>query len=533
MNLIIEKQQLDQKKAESYPLFELIHNMDKAEKRYFRLFSSFQGGTKAYMKIFDAIDKKKLKDDDEIFLVVGEVVKDKRTFFVMKRYLYNTILKSMRSFPKNDSNIENDITCSIIDLRFLYNKGLYDQCSKEILKVKRKAYVYERFPELLEIKSLEINLSHSRQDIETFYQKSEEHLLEIKNILASTENLLDAKCADLKFQYPMLVRNFARDFDQRIFQFKDITKQFNSNPPRSITAEIILRILNLITHEEELSHISENEMKWVKLLEESKNNIEFIESENHKHMAEVLQTRYIAMYSNHIRLSMFAGDMKEFKLALEKLEKLNIDSDKLKLRKYNVIYKTQLSYAYTIGEIASSKKYALKCYKYLKNNKRKLTPEDIMTLYALIGRIFFVLSDFKNSLECFNSVLEFSQASSQLRIDLQSNAYLMKLILYYELGETNELSGLATETEIFLRTQDVLYAPEQQIVNLFKTIPFVKDDLGRKIIFENCKQNMEVFKRNKLQSNMFSLFDYITWFDSKITGKSFISIYKSNIKKQK
>jgi hypothetical protein len=50
----------------STELHDLIKSLTKSEKRFFKLHSSLQSGDKNYLRIFDAIDKQKVYDEDAI-----------------------------------------------------------------------------------------------------------------------------------------------------------------------------------------------------------------------------------------------------------------------------------------------------------------------------------------------------------------------------------------------------------------------------------------------------------------------------------
>jgi hypothetical protein len=48
----------------SNELHDLIKSLTKSEKRFFKLHSSLQAGDKNYLRIFDAIDKQKVYDEE-------------------------------------------------------------------------------------------------------------------------------------------------------------------------------------------------------------------------------------------------------------------------------------------------------------------------------------------------------------------------------------------------------------------------------------------------------------------------------------
>ena len=85
--------------AYSTDLFHLIQAMTKSEKRYFKLFSSFQSGNKVYIRLFNAIVKQENYDEEKLKKQLKI-----SAFPTVKTYLYNLIMRSLRSQQQNPSN---------------------------------------------------------------------------------------------------------------------------------------------------------------------------------------------------------------------------------------------------------------------------------------------------------------------------------------------------------------------------------------------------------------------------------------------
>ncbi len=99
----------------SLHLHQLIHSLNKGEKRYFKLFAAtFEGKTKAYIKLFEAIDKQKSYDEKAL---KQKFAKESfvKYFAVAKNNLFNLILKSLRVYHSDKhvfqqlQNLKNDV----------------------------------------------------------------------------------------------------------------------------------------------------------------------------------------------------------------------------------------------------------------------------------------------------------------------------------------------------------------------------------------------------------------------------------------
>jgi len=133
--LVLSKTEIMARKT-STELFELVKTMTPSEKRYFKLFASLHtvGNENKYMKLFDLMEQ--MEDYDEDALVVGVNDKGGVTFSKLKKYLYDLILKAMRNF-NFDKNGTHQLTSAIDDVSILFNKGLYLQAQKAILKAQK------------------------------------------------------------------------------------------------------------------------------------------------------------------------------------------------------------------------------------------------------------------------------------------------------------------------------------------------------------------------------------------------------------
>ncbi|MBI2270897.1 MAG: hypothetical protein HYU69_11180 [Bacteroidetes bacterium] len=66
-------------------LFQLIHSLNKSEKRYFKVYSSLHGGKKNYLKLFNAVGKQKKPDEGQLKkMLSGEPLA--RNIHVAKKY---------------------------------------------------------------------------------------------------------------------------------------------------------------------------------------------------------------------------------------------------------------------------------------------------------------------------------------------------------------------------------------------------------------------------------------------------------------
>src|SRR5687767_4844178 len=149
-------------------LFQLIHSLEKSEKRHFKLYIK-RSSAKEDLKIiqlFDALDK--MSDYDEKALLKKLPGIEKPQLSNLKTHLYKQLLASLRLLKRTD-NIDLELNEQLDYARILYYKGLYLQSLKILDKVKEQATLYHQDTILIQVISLEkkiqtLHITRSLQD---------------------------------------------------------------------------------------------------------------------------------------------------------------------------------------------------------------------------------------------------------------------------------------------------------------------------------------------------------------------------------
>src|SRR6476659_2064242 len=125
-------------------LFQLIHSLEKAEKRHFKLYIK-RSSAKEDLKIvqlFDALDK--LQDYDEKVLLKKLPGTEKKQLHNLKTHLYKQILASLRLLKSADS-IDLQLNEQFDYAHILYKKGLFQQSLKLLERAKETARANQKY----------------------------------------------------------------------------------------------------------------------------------------------------------------------------------------------------------------------------------------------------------------------------------------------------------------------------------------------------------------------------------------------------
>jgi hypothetical protein len=135
-------------------LFQLIHSLEKAEKRHFKLYikrSSSRDNLKI-VRLFDAIDK--LKEYDEKLLLKKLSGIQKPQLANLKTHLYKQLLASLRLLKSADS-IDLQLNEQFDYGHILYKKGLFQQSLRILERAKDIAKTHQKYNFLTQVIALE------------------------------------------------------------------------------------------------------------------------------------------------------------------------------------------------------------------------------------------------------------------------------------------------------------------------------------------------------------------------------------------
>ncbi len=211
---------LDQKNN----LFDLIKAMTKSEKRQFKLFSGrFEKNINSnFMALFNALDKMKVYDEDEILKKMNI---SKKQLSNTKANLYRQILISLRLTPMQQTS-KIQLREQLDFATIFYNKDLYRQSLKTLEKAKNLAFLYEENNIAFEI--VEFEKTFETQYItRSLFSRAENLAVTAKDL--SVKNVLASKLSNLSLQlYSFFLKNgYAKDEDN----FKRTQRYFPSHIP--------------------------------------------------------------------------------------------------------------------------------------------------------------------------------------------------------------------------------------------------------------------------------------------------------------
>ncbi|NQZ20409.1 MAG: hypothetical protein HRT44_14295, partial [Bdellovibrionales bacterium] len=197
----------------STELFDLIKSLSKSEKRFFKLASSLQTGDKNYLKIFDAIDKQTDYDENNI----KDQFKSEtfiKHFPSEKNHLYKLILKSLRSYH-SDNSVSSVLKQEIKNIEILYNKALFKECNKFLMRAKKMAIQHEKFYYLFELINWEKRLLEEALEDGQFTKDLDTLIIEEQEVIEKLRNLAAYHVLYSKINYVFRSGGHVRDDEDK------------------------------------------------------------------------------------------------------------------------------------------------------------------------------------------------------------------------------------------------------------------------------------------------------------------------------
>ena len=498
-------------------LFQLIHSLEKAEKRNFKLYIK-RSSSNEHLKIvelFDSLDK--MQEYDETILLKKLPSIQKPQLSNIKVHLYKQLLASLRLLKSADS-IDLQLNEQLDYARILYNKGLYNQSLKILEKLKETAKEHYKYNFLTQVISWEkkietlhitrsmqgragllaseaqevnsrvgmvIRLSNLALQLYSFYIKNgharnENDEAGVKNFLK--ENLpTDADKQTGFYERLYLYQSYCwyafirQDFLMYYRYAQKWVDVFHEQPLmiKVETGYYIKGLHNLLNAHFDLRNFQGFEAT-LRLFKKFSDTPLAQRHDNHR-----IQT-FVYIQSATINQHFMLGSFKEGLLLVENLE------DKLK-------------------------EYAL----YIDNHR-------LLVFNYKIANLNFGSGRYDVAIDYLQKIIS---GDLDLRNDLQCYARLLHLMAHFELGNFDIMDSLIKSVYRYMAKMQNLTVVEELMFKFLRQSFF----LQRNAMKAELKKFLEAIKKlekNRFQTRTFAYLDIISWVESKVHEKQLSDVIK-------
>ncbi|NVK64514.1 MAG: hypothetical protein HWE22_07990 [Flavobacteriales bacterium] len=508
-------------------LFDLIQSMSKSEKRYFKLMSSRHtiGGENNYVRLFDYLDKQEEYDEDELFKHFKKEAFINR-FSITKKRLYDHILAALDSFHSSNS-VEAQLHKQLHAADILFEKSLYDQCRRVLRSAEKVAEKNDLSAILLLISYKKKRLSETmgylkvtKKEIDDMLERDLLHSNAIQdyNHLWAIKSLLFAHLSK---------KGVARSKEE-IDAYTTICQPILSN--EYSTDQLTFEGRHLYHHALSAYYYAIGQM------EKSLNHLEInLGATDQKLLSKKMEAnKYFSALTNAIYIADKIGDYRKSTQYLNELKKfgatLSVNED-LSIKLFSSVSSIELSMYLRKGDFESAMKCTENVELKLTHYDDKIVPIRRAFLEFKVAVVNMGKGNFSEALKWINRILNDSNLDKTE--DIIGFTQLLELLVHLELNHSNLLPYSLKNTQRFFKTRNRMYGFEKVLLQFISKLIKCADHFDRQNLWEEMyKELAKITNDDVFESVALDYFDFESWAESKLKGKSFDSIVREKYQRR-
>ena len=505
-------------------LFQLVHSLEKSEKRHFKLYIK-RSSAKEDLKIiqlFDALAA--MPEYDEAVLLKKLKGVTKTQLANLKNHLYKQVLASLHLLKTSD-NIDLQLSEHLDNARILYNKGLKIQALRILEKAKELARANQKFNTLVQLLSLEKKIESlhiTRSTTEKTLQIANE-ALEISSHIDRVTRL--SNLALLLYRW-FVLHGHARNKEDE----KELVTFFKSYLPADTSAiNGFYEKLYFYQSYSWYAFIKQDflmyyrySQKWIDLFDEQ------------PLMIGVETGHYVKGMHNLLNALFDLRNFEKFEITLKQFEqyaKTPVANRHDNFRTHTSIYinGAKINQHLMKGTFADGLKLVSVIEKSLEEYSLFVDPHRILVFNYKLAMLYFGAGKFEKTIDYLQRIIN---GPVDLRIDLHCYARLLHLMSHYELGNYELMESLTKSVYRFRAKMKSLTVVEEEMFGFLRH----SFDVSPEKIKPELKKFLHKIKhleKNPFETRSFAYLDVISWVESKVNNKPMAEIIFEKYKKHK
>jgi hypothetical protein len=496
-------------------LFQLIHSLEKAEKRHFKLYINRNSARQdlKIVQLFDAMDKLKEYDEKQLLKKLPNI--EKPQLHNLKTHLYREILAALRLLKSADS-IDLQLNEQFDYAHILYKKGLFGQSLRILEKAKEMAINNHKFNHLTQLIALEkrletLYITRSGQDkVERLATQALE-VIEHTNMVVRLSNLV-MQLFSWYIRY-----GHARNTEDE----KSIRHFFTQNLPEGIgKLQGFYEKLYLYQSYSMYAFIRQDflqyyryNQRWVELFDDN------------PLMIRVETGHYIKGLHNLLNAHFDLRNHTQFSRVLARFEAF-AQSDRVQhhqnfsVQCFIYIHVAKINQHFMQGSFAKGLELVPYILEQLETLKFFIDRHRVLVFNYKIASLYFGNGDYSTCIDYLHLIIN---DSPDLRYDLQCYARLLHLLAHYEMGNTSITESLIKSVYRYMARMHNFTLIEEEIFKFLRR-SFTLSRNEVKAAMENFLEKTKKLEKNRFETRSFAYLDIISWVESKLYNKSMSEI---------
>ncbi|TAL60058.1 MAG: hypothetical protein EPN85_08150 [Bacteroidetes bacterium] len=505
-------------------LFQLIKSLTMHEKMYFKRYASFHvlGEQNNYLALFDAINRQKHYDEKKL---INHFVNHAfvRQFSVAKNRLYCQILNSLRDYHHS---VHSEVRAMLHNAEILYEKELFGQSHKVIVKAKQIAREHEMHYALMELfRHSEMNLAIKNSDIswiQKILREEADELSLLQNTIVYRNNYFQIGAHHYLHGTTRNIKHLRKSDSYRIKKIMRSPFLLNENKAKTFEAKLRFHA----THGFYCRIINDKRGLYLS----TKNIIAHFK----KHPQKIRQavSSFIGHLNNMLDTCTLNKKYNEIPFYLKEFESLTslVKSSDEKTRLFFFTAINRLNYYNVTGQFPIAVSSVVEINKQLGAHEHSINDFEKAMLFQTIALSYFGDGQYKNCIHWLNRIR--NEFSLSVRPDFESFLRLFYIIVHYEAGNMDLVIPLIQSFYHYLKKKEQLHKFETVIIDFLRNeLPKTNPETssGQKELiqaFQKLKKEIAPLAKDMYEKNVFDFFDYVSWLDSKIENRSFAEVVR-------
>lgn len=489
-------------------LYELVKNLNQAEKRYFKLFLkrySHNNDSSIFGQFFDFLVKAKSYDKDEL-LNKNQYIKPNQLNNIRKR-LYNYILLSLRTYNSNSTTNERIyLHQTLINYEILISKSLYDEAWNMLLiaeNIAEENEFYYSLTEIMENKKYLITTRIKSKDVKSEVLAVEDKQKKIKAILFYIEKFRSIynMLYDIFKAEGRVLRNesIIREVKEELDIYASCSRDFENSYQASYLYYYNCRFVCQFT------------ARWEKAISYIQIPLQKFHNSKAYNINRFIE--YRRLYTAQIIALNNLNQFHDARIVIEEIKeiaKANPKNKEIDLVVFEDTFFFELeSYIHEFNFVKAVEAINLNKEK-IQVLEEKMHSVNIQSKRYRIALSYFGDKKYDESLNWINKILSLDKL--KFRKDILASVQLLNLLIHYQLRNYKFVKNKIKSVTNYLKKIDRYLIPEQLLLRTISKSNTSEEK--QNIIFQELKDKLEEhFTYNRLDSYFFCYLDVTKWID--------------------
>ncbi|MCU0319094.1 MAG: hypothetical protein MUE88_03340 [Flavobacteriales bacterium] len=497
----------------STELHDLIRSLSKSEKRFFKLHSSLQSGDKNYLRLFDAIDKQKVYDEEGLKKVFAD-----ETFIKHlpseKNHLYKLILKALRAYHA-ESSISGILKQEIKNIEILYQKALYTECNKLLHRAKKIAKDNERFYYWFELLNWEKMLLEEAYESGEFTKDLDALIEEEREVVEKLRNLAAYHILYSKINYVFRSGGYVRTEEEHA-----MVEEISEHPLiKGKNTALSQRAATICYYTQGFCQWAKRD--WATSLEKFQRVRTILDSS--PQIKADLPKRYIRTLHYIINAQIELYQLEEARANIALMRSLpdteGFHGQSIASQVFVASYLSELRLLDRAGEHERSIELVPAIISGMEALGDRLHKEHELEFCFALACAFFGAGEMNKALYWLNKVLNDNEPT--LRQDIFTYARLFNLVVHYELGNFDLLEYIVRSTQRYLNKRQRAYQVEVLLMEQIKRLARAGDPQAKRELFRSLEEQLNTLFKDPNEGVVLKYFDVRSWVRSRAAGITF------------